>query len=135
MADRRMHHIKARQSDAPMIRCQRRAYFAYGANMSPGAMKMRCPRASFVCAARLQGQFRINGYGVATIVFYRPTTVHGVLWTVTASDETALDVFEGIEAGLNVKRTVASLRSPTSRSEPSLMSRPMPGLDHPAQGT
>jgi len=111
MTDHRMNHVKAPPSDAPMIRRERRAYFAYGANMSPEAMKARCPQASFVCPARLQGLFRINGYGVATIVLGRPATVHGVLWTVTASDEAALDVFEGVEAGFYQQRTVEVLTS------------------------
>jgi gamma-glutamylcyclotransferase (GGCT)/AIG2-like uncharacterized protein YtfP len=90
----------------PMIRPARRAMFSYGANMSGAAMRARCATASLVCVGRVQGQFRINGYGVATIVLDRPATVHGVLWTVTSDDEAALDVFEGVEAGFYVKRTV-----------------------------
>jgi gamma-glutamylcyclotransferase (GGCT)/AIG2-like uncharacterized protein YtfP len=111
MTDHRLNHVKAPPNDAPMIRRERRAYFAYGANMSTAAMKARCPTASFVCAALLQGQFRINGYGVATVALDRSATVHGVLWTVTASDEAALDIFEGVEAGFYQQRLVEVLTS------------------------
>jgi gamma-glutamylcyclotransferase (GGCT)/AIG2-like uncharacterized protein YtfP len=106
MADYWEGSANASPSDVPTIRSERRAYFAYGANMSPEPMKTRCPGASFVCAARLQGQFRINSYGVATIELDRKSVVHGILWTITPADEMALDEFEGVEIGFYQKRDV-----------------------------
>ena len=73
-------------------------YFAYGSNMDVEQMKGRCPDAKVLDLAVLQGaSFRINRYGVATVV---PSTsiVHGVLWEISSGDATNLSAYEG-EAG------------------------------------
>jgi hypothetical protein len=69
-------------------------YFSYGANMHPGQMRYRCP------AAQAQGAFmlrdwRLELYNHATIEPKRGAEVPGVLWSITADCEQALDMFEG----------------------------------------
>jgi gamma-glutamylcyclotransferase (GGCT)/AIG2-like uncharacterized protein YtfP len=92
-------------SDATVGR-GRRPYFSYGINLSGSVMRMRCPSASYVCTAQVQGQFRINKFGTATIVLNRPMRVHGILWTITPADEMALDEIEGVDFGLYQKHSV-----------------------------
>jgi gamma-glutamylcyclotransferase (GGCT)/AIG2-like uncharacterized protein YtfP len=80
---------------------QRRPYFAYGSNMDPDQMKMRCPAASSTGVVRLaQWDILINARGVATIVPNEATSVEGVLWSVTPTCLDALDHYEGIADGL-----------------------------------
>jgi gamma-glutamylcyclotransferase (GGCT)/AIG2-like uncharacterized protein YtfP len=86
------------------VRRGRRPYFSYGINLSGSVMRMRCASASYVCTAQVQGQFRINRFGTATIVLDRPMRVYGALWMITPADEMALDEFEGVEFGLYQKR-------------------------------
>src|SRR6266481_7272980 len=83
-----------------------RLYFAYGLNMHRAEMAERCPNAVLQGIARLdRHEFLINARGVATVVPAR-SFVYGVLWTVSASDETRLDRFEGVEFGFYRKRGV-----------------------------
>ncbi len=78
-----------------------RAYFAYGSNMIVAGMRQRCPGARMLGTARLRDyRFRIVRSGYASIVPERGATVYGVLWSVTARDEQALDIYEEIAAGL-----------------------------------
>ena len=69
-------------------------YFAYGANMHPGQMNWRCP------AAQARGAFMLRDW---QLEFYCHATIEprpgakcpGVLWSLTAECEQALDHFEG----------------------------------------
>jgi gamma-glutamylcyclotransferase (GGCT)/AIG2-like uncharacterized protein YtfP len=80
-----------------MAAAGRRLYFAYGSNMDVEQMGRRCPDARLVGTARLPGyRFRVNGYGVATIVPEGGAVVHGVLWELTEEDERELDEYEGV---------------------------------------
>jgi hypothetical protein len=82
----------------------RRLYFAYGSNMEPGPMAERCPHAQPMGRARLnRWSFRINERGYATVVPDPNGTVHGVLWSLTPSDEASLDDYEGLSEGLYLK--------------------------------
>ena len=69
-------------------------YFAYGANMHPTAMKMRCPDAVPLCQFNLL-DWKLEFYNHATIVPEAGCYVPGVLWEITEDCEYSLDAFEG----------------------------------------
>jgi len=69
-------------------------YFAYGMNTNREEMAYRCPGARALGAAVLNG-YRLEFKSYATIVPSPKKSVEGVLWTVTESDEWALDMLEG----------------------------------------
>ena len=76
-------------------------YFAYGSNMDGEQMRQRCPEASLAGTAVLPGyMFIINDRGVATIIPKQDASVPGVVWQVSASDESALDGYEGYRLGM-----------------------------------
>jgi gamma-glutamylcyclotransferase (GGCT)/AIG2-like uncharacterized protein YtfP len=81
-------------------------YFAYGSNMDMKQMASRCPEASLLGWAQLPGYvFRINHYGVATVV-PSTSTVYGVLWKLSLADEARLDCYEGVQGGFYTKNCV-----------------------------
>ena len=69
-------------------------YFAYGMNTNQEEMAYRCPGARALGKAILLG-YRLEFKSFATIVPSPNSSVEGVLWTITTSDESALDVLEG----------------------------------------
>jgi gamma-glutamylcyclotransferase len=69
-------------------------YFAYGMNTNLEEMAYRCPSAVPLGKAVLPG-YRLEFKSFATIVPNPIETVEGVLWTITDSDESALDMLEG----------------------------------------
>ena len=69
-------------------------YFAYGMNTNTEEMAYRCPRARSIGKAILPG-YRLEFKSFATIVPSPKESVEGVLWTITNSDESALDMLEG----------------------------------------
>jgi hypothetical protein len=72
-------------------------YFAYGSNLNPGQMSVRCPGAQAMTIARLDDwQVRIGVRGVATIVEAPNCQTWGVLWVVGPSDVRSLDEAEGV---------------------------------------
>ena len=73
---------------------ERNLYFAYGANMHPGAMQWRCPNALAKQAFILQ-DWELKFYNHATIEPKKGATVAGVLWEITDACEQSLDAFEG----------------------------------------
>ena len=79
-------------------------YFAYGMNTNRDQMAIRCPRAVPIGKATLQG-YRFEFISFATIVPDPKESVEGVLWTITDSDELALDMLEGYPEFYN-KKTV-----------------------------
>ena len=82
-------------------------YFAYGSNMGVRDMGARCPGATLVGAAALDGfEFRINRHGYATVVPMRGKTVFGALWRLTARDWPPLDEYEGVREGLYARARV-----------------------------
>ena len=76
----------------------RKEYFAYGSNLNFEQMAYRCPEATVVGTAKL------NGYGLAfrrgylTILPKEGASVEGLIWSVTDHDESQL--------GLHDERTV-----------------------------
>jgi hypothetical protein len=108
-------------------------YFAYGSNMDRAAMARRCPAATPLGPARLEGfAFRINQDGYATIVALGGRVVHGVLWRLKARDCTALDVYEAVAEGLYQRSSVRigfgerTLKAMTYVAARSLEGRPRP---------
>jgi gamma-glutamylcyclotransferase (GGCT)/AIG2-like uncharacterized protein YtfP len=69
-------------------------YFAYGMNTNKEEMAYRCPGARAMGKAILPG-YRFEFKSFATIVPSPKEQVEGVLWTITDTDESALDVLEG----------------------------------------
>jgi len=69
-------------------------YFAYGMNTNRDEMAYRCPGARALGRAVLPG-YRFEFKSFATIVPSPGEQVEGVLWTITESDELALDILEG----------------------------------------
>ena len=69
-------------------------YFAYGMNTNKEEMAYRCPGARAMGKAVLPG-YRFEFKSFATIVPDVDSYVEGVLWTITESDELALDILEG----------------------------------------
>jgi gamma-glutamylcyclotransferase len=69
-------------------------YFAYGMNTNKDEMAYRCPGAVPIGKAILPG-YRLEFKSFATIVPSSKEQVEGVLWTITDSDESALDMLEG----------------------------------------
>jgi len=69
-------------------------YFAYGMNTNQEEMSYRCPGARALGRAMLPG-YRLEFKSFATIVPSPTEQVEGVLWTITDTDESALDMLEG----------------------------------------
>ena len=69
-------------------------YFAYGMNTNRDEMAYRCPGAVPMGRALLPG-YRFEFKSFATIVPSPKETVEGVLWIITETDESALDILEG----------------------------------------
>ena len=75
-------------------------YFAYGSNMDADQMAYRCPNAVFAGVATIPGYaFELDSEGVATVVERQDSTVYGVLWLISESDEQNLDGYEGVGCG------------------------------------
>lgn len=82
-------------------------YFAYGSNMDEGQMAERCPNATLVGKALLNGyQFIINSLGVATVVPEEAKRVYGLVWRITEICEASLDESEGVKYGTYRKEMV-----------------------------
>ncbi len=86
-------------------------YFAYGSNLFREQMKTRCPMAEPIRAAKLEGyRLVFVGYskqwggGVASVKPCDKSSVQGALYRLTASDEEALDRYEGVPSGFYVKK-------------------------------
>lgn len=76
-------------------------YFAYGSNMSRGAMRQRCPQAVAGGRASFRHyRFVIMTSGYASIVPAPGHVVHGVLWKITPRDLAALNAYENVDGGL-----------------------------------
>ena len=69
-------------------------YFAYGMNTNQDEMSCRCPGARALGRAVLPG-YSLEFKSFATIMPNPKESVEGVLWTITESDESALDMLEG----------------------------------------
>ena len=78
---------------------EKRYYIAYGSNLNTQQMRLRCPQATILGTADLQGWellFRGSKTGsYLTIEKCEGGTVPVVIWDVTPLDEAALDRYEG----------------------------------------
>lgn len=104
---------------------KRTFYLAYGANTNFPAMAQRCPRAVYVGNVMLPN-LKMVFRGVADVVDAKEskTNVHLALWSITKTDEDALDKFEGFphfyvkryfeieDEGEKVKAMMYVMRSP-----------------------
>lgn len=77
----------------------RTVYLAYGSNLNISQMSHRCPKAKPLGATVL-ADWKLTfcggrGHAVATIVPKKGSSVPVGLWSITAADERALDVYEG----------------------------------------
>jgi gamma-glutamylcyclotransferase (GGCT)/AIG2-like uncharacterized protein YtfP len=93
-------------------------YAAYGSNMDPAQMRMRCPHSPVAGAGWVEGwrlTFGAEEHGwegaLATIVEEPGARVYVGLYDVTKEDERVLDAWEGADTGLyrKVRVRVASL--------------------------
>ena len=77
-----------------------RYYIAYGSNLNKEQMAMRCPDAEPVFPVMLENKklvFRSNckGHGVATVEPEKGSRVPAMVWSISDTDEKALDKYEG----------------------------------------
>lgn len=95
-----------------------RFYFAYGSNMSPLQMALRCPGAQAAGRAELHNwRFHVNTRGSASIVPSEGSVVHGVLWRCGSAHFHALDKYEGVSWG-NYRRKHVSIVMPCGTTVP-----------------
>lgn len=77
----------------------RKLYMAYGSNLNREQMAHRCPTAKIIGTTVLEDyqlKFRGSRYGaVATVEPKKGSSVPALLWSITMSDEAALDWYEG----------------------------------------
>jgi len=98
-----------------------RLYFAYGSNMSPSQMAMRCPGARPVGTAQLSDwRFHVNTRGSASILPSEGRVVHGVLWRCSAAHFHMLDKYEGVSWG-NYRRRHVSVMMPCATRVPAIV--------------
>ncbi len=77
-----------------------RLYFAYGANMDRAHMARTAPTAEARGIASLADhQVSIGASGYGTLIPAQGHRVWGMLWSLEAADEAALDAFEGVGEG------------------------------------
>ena len=89
-------------------------YFAYGSNLDAEQMAYRCPGASPVGPAILDGwAFRIGARSYATVSPSSAPGAHvwGGLWLLTDGDLASLDRYEGVRGGL-YRREVLEVLAP-----------------------
>jgi hypothetical protein len=87
---------------------EKRYYFAFGLNIAKVQMASRCPGSQLAGRAQLWAySFLINERGVASVAPARDCVTQGLLWTLTPTDEQALDRFEGVAKGYCLKKVVA----------------------------
>ena len=87
---------------------QRVPYFAYGSNMASAGMEERCAAPAILGVATVPGyRFRIAKQGFGTMVPDPGSVVHGLVWSLTEDDLTALDRYEGVPEGHYARTTIA----------------------------
>ena len=95
-----------------------RPYFAYGSNLDIGQMAGRCPDSVLESTAKVLGwKFMINSRGVATIVADSSSIVHGLVWSISETDEDRLDVCEGVVDDLYSKSIISVQHRDTTQVE------------------
>ena len=78
---------------------KRKYYLAYGSNLNIRQMRTRCPEARIIGTAEIPDyQLLFKGSGTGAYLTIEPKKGAAVpvgVWSVTAADEAALDVYEG----------------------------------------
>lgn len=88
---------KPRHATADLSRRFTELYFGYASNLSPTAMKGRCPDSLFCGLARLDGwKWNINSTQYANIIPSEGDVVYGSLFFLSPRDEAGLDESEGV---------------------------------------
>jgi len=107
-------------------------YFAYGSNMHPGQMRLRCPGCTFVAAARLLDHRLVftrpwaawDG-GVADLQPSPGGMIEGVLWEITEAHRDALDEYEEYPAAYTRKDVVVETFAGKALTALAYFARPM----------
>ena len=73
----------------------RKEYFAYGSNLNFEQMAYRCPEATVVGTAKLDGYELASRRGYLTVLPKEGASVEGLIWSITGHDEFQLDCYEG----------------------------------------
>ena len=73
----------------------KKEYFAYGSNLNFEQMAYRCPEATAVGIAKLEGYELAFRRGYLTILPKEGASVKGLIWSITDHDESQLDCYEG----------------------------------------
>ena len=73
----------------------KKEYFAYGSNLNFEQMAYRCPEATAVGIAKLDGYELAFRRGFLTILPKEGASVEGLIWSITDHDESQLDCYEG----------------------------------------
>ena len=112
---------------------QRVPYFSYGSNMASAGMQQRCAAPAILGVATVPGyRFRIAKRGYATMVPDPGSIVHGLLWSLTEGDLTALDRYEGVPTGEYTRTTIAvPFRGDQLEAQVYLAADPAPGKPRP----
>lgn len=94
-------------------------YFAYGSNLDPALMELRCPDHRVLCRARLHdhvlafhGESRIWGGAVAAADPHAGSIVHGVVYELRPGDFERLDRAEGYVAAGDSRNSYERVQLP-----------------------
>ena len=86
---------------------KQRLYIAYGSNLNTEQMSWRCPTAEPIAVATLKDHklvFQGRPHGAhANVIPAKGEEVPVVIWEITAKDEAALDIYEGVKGGYYTK--------------------------------
>lgn len=99
-------------------------YFAYGSNLLPARMRSRCPSASVVGAATLDGWSRTydkpgaDGSAKLNVRPHRTDSVVGVIYEIDDSERHALDVAEPGYTPVTIQIEGHDVLTYTYRGEP-----------------
>jgi hypothetical protein len=108
-------------------------YFAYGANMEQGAMRVRCPGATVLGTARLSGWRYVIASGYGSVERAAGRAVFGVLWRLTPRDLAALNIFESLDSGL-YRRAILTVEAGPKRERALVYIGRGGGKPHPMPG-
>ena len=72
----------------------KKEYFAYGSNLNFEQMAYRCPEATAVGTAKLDGYELAFRRGYLTVLPKEGASVEGLIWSITDHDESQLDCYE-----------------------------------------
>lgn len=84
-------------NSSPQKGTSEQLYFAFGSNLRLDQMRRRCPSSRYIGTAKLHGYwFYINSQGYANVTPSRDDCVEGLVYLLSADDESTLDIYEGV---------------------------------------